>query len=70
MAKTPKIRAAWCDEPDPFCPPLTVYETAPATVDTGLVDASGVRIFRRPLMSRIGFDLTPRPQPQRQRRIR
>jgi hypothetical protein len=54
-----KPRNAWCDEPDPFTPPLTVYETAPEAVDTGLLDASGAKIFRRPLASKIGFDLTP-----------
>lgn len=63
-----KARNAWCDEPDAFCPPLTVYETAPATVDTGLVDASGTKIFRRPPVVRIGFDLTPKPQPKRRTR--
>jgi hypothetical protein len=68
MAKKP--RAAWCDEPDAFCPPLTVYETAPETVDTGLLDAVGTKIFRRPIVGRIGFDLTPRPaQAPKRRRI-
>lgn len=61
-----KTKNAWCDEPDPFCPPLTVYETAPESVDTGLLDAHGTKIFRRPLVGRIGFDMTPRP-PRKQR---
>jgi hypothetical protein len=65
-----KTKSAWCDEPDAFCPPLTVYETAPETVDTGLLDASGTKIFRRPLVGRIGFDMTPRSQSQRNRRTR
>lgn len=64
-----KTRSAWHDDPDPFCPPLTVYETAPETVDTGIVDAAGTKIFRRPLVGRIGFDLTPKPA-QRNQRIR
>lgn len=56
-----KPRSAWSDEPDPFCPPLTVYETAPESVDTGLVDASGTKIFRRQLATKVGFDLSARP---------
>lgn len=57
-----RTRTAWCDEPDPFCPPLTVYEAAPeGPVDTGLLDARGTKIFRRQSPTRMGFDLTPRP---------
>jgi len=63
-----KTKSAWYDEPDPFCPPLTVYETAPEAIDTGLLDASGAKIYRRPLMGRIGFDLTPTPQRKRRTR--
>lgn len=55
-----KTKTAWCDEPDAFCPPLTVYETAPANIDTGLLDASGAKIFRRPLVNRIGFEMPPK----------
>lgn len=63
-------RSAWCDEPDPFCPPLTVYEAERGAIDTGLLDASGSKIYRRPLEGRIGFDLTPRrtAPPQKRRR--
>ena len=63
-----KPRNAWCDEPDPFTPQLTVYETGPESIDTGLLDASGNKIFRRQLAAKIGFDLTPTPP--RKRRIR
>lgn len=51
------VKAAWCDEPDPFLPALTVYELEDAT-DTGLLDADGNKIVRR--RGPIGFDLNQR----------
>lgn len=53
-----KPRNAWSDEPDPFCPPLTVYEAPQEAVDTGLYDPSGTKIYRRPLAAQLGFDLS------------
>jgi hypothetical protein len=52
--RKPKL---WLDEDTPFVPNLTVYETAPEPVDTGLLDASGTKIFRTPQREPVGFDL-------------
>ena len=50
---------AWNDDGEPFVPSLTVYESAPESVDTGLLDINGTKIFRRPAAPfRIGFDLS------------
>jgi len=49
---------AWFDDDQPFLPGLVVYETAPETVDTGLLDAGGTKIFRRPRITPIGFDIS------------
>jgi hypothetical protein len=57
MAQKPRL---FFDDDQPFCPPLTVYEHETENVDTGLLDANGVKIFRQPERQRIGFDLTPR----------
>lgn len=50
----------WFGDEQPFCPQLTVYETAPEPIDTGLVGADGTKLFRRSEPLSIGFDLTPR----------
>ena len=50
-------RSAWNDEPEAWCPPLTVYEEAAEPVPTGLLDANGKKLFKRPLKGVLGFDL-------------
>lgn len=49
---------AFFDDERPWCPDLVVYEDAPEPIDTGILDASGTKIFRRPERRRIGFDLS------------
>lgn len=55
--KKPRL---FLEDDQPFCPALTVYENDTESVDTGLLDANGVKIFRQPQRQRIGFDLTPK----------
>ena len=50
----------WRDDDEPFCPDLTVYESEPKPIDTGLLNASGTKIFRNPKTIVIGFDLRVR----------
>lgn len=53
----PKPRAQW-DDFERWSPPITIYETPPEAIDTGLLDASGTKIFRHTEISPIGFDLS------------
>lgn len=53
-----KPRASWNDEPDPWCPQLTVYESEGGETDTGLLGPDGTKIMRRASRGPIGFDLT------------
>jgi hypothetical protein len=57
MAEVKKPLAAW-DEDRAWDPPITVYETVSEPVFTGVLDATGTKIFRRPIAGPIGFDLT------------
>lgn len=52
-----KQRNDWLDQDTPFLPSLTVYETTPEPVDTGLLNADGTKLYRRPETGRLGFDL-------------
>lgn len=45
------------DDDQPWCPPLTVYEEAQEPIDTGIIDATGTKIFRRAERMPIGFHL-------------
>jgi hypothetical protein len=44
----------------PWFPDIRVFEEEQSAVDTGLLDGSGAKIYRRPMREPIGFDLTPR----------
>lgn len=37
-----------------------VHESEPSPTETGLLDANGFPIYRRPKQHPLGFDLTPR----------
>jgi hypothetical protein len=39
-------------------PSFTIHEGDDAPVDTGLLNAEGKKIFRRPQRQKLGFDLT------------
>lgn len=46
----------WYDS-TPFVPDLRVFEDDNTPTETGLLDASGDKIFRQPKRLKIGFDL-------------
>ncbi len=54
MSPGRRPRADW-DDADPVCADIQVYESECLPVDTGLLDANGVRLWRVPEKSPIGF---------------
>lgn len=60
LARPPKL---WRTEDGEFWaerPTLTVWESDPAPIDTGLLDASGTRLYRTPDRQPMGFRTGPR----------
>jgi hypothetical protein len=54
MRGSRRPRADWEDQ-EPVIPELHVYEPEDATIDTGLVDAHGVKLYRVPVKIPFGF---------------
>lgn len=47
-------KASW-DEPEPHRPALTVYETEDQPISTGLLDATGTKLYRVRERIKMGF---------------
>lgn len=52
-----RTKNEWNDA-TPFLPNLQVFEEATAPVETGLLDATGAKLFKQPERIKIGFDLS------------